>query len=144
MKKLLAILLSLVVAISSVSVVFADPPELDTPVTEEDIEGMWASGTYTVPANSTINTASFNIPERYFAFEMTATLSSGGTAPNASYTVILKKGSGTIASGSGYINGGTYKFDWITITDRINNHYFTITNNYSSAISVTLTYYSWA
>lgn len=142
MKKLLAILLSLVVAISSVSVVFADPPELDTPVTEEDIEGMYASGTYSVPAYSYVDTPGFYIPDRYFAFEMRATTSSGGTL-NSSYSVTLKKGNGLIASGTADIDGATYKLDWIDISST-GTYYFRITNNSSTSISVSLVYYSWA
>lgn len=142
MKKFLAILMSLVVMVSSSVVVFADPPELETPVTEEEPEGMWASGTYTVPANSTLDTASFNIPDPYFAYEMTATLSGGGTS-SSSYRVALKKGIGTRASATYYIDGVTHKVDWINISTT-GAHYFSITNNSNSTIYVTLTYYSWS
>lgn len=136
MKKLLAILLSLVVAISSVSVVFADPPELDTPVTEEDIEGMWASGTYSVPANSYVDTPIFYLGACYFAYEMCATGGSG------TYQVALRRGSGTKAYANHDVNGINYKYDWITINTS-GNYYLRITNFTSSSISVTLTYYSW-
>ena len=99
---------------------------------------MWASGTYSVSSGSTLATSSFNIPDRYFAVEMSATGGSSGT-----FTVKLKKtGGGTVATGNFGVNTGVNKIDWITINPT-GSHYYTITNNTSSTISVTLTYYSW-
>ena len=143
MKRITAIFLALLFVITSTVTAFADPPELETPILEDEIDEMLASGTYYVPANSTVNTTYFNIPDRYFAYEMTATLYTGGTS-GSSYRVVLKKLSGgTRASATYNIDGITHKIDWIDISTT-GNHYFEITNFSSNPIEVYLTYYSWA
>ena len=141
MKKILTLVLAIVLAVSCGVTAFADPPELDTPVVEEDIDEMWASGTYTVGPNSTLNTATFNIPDHYFAFEMTATTAGGGTS-SSTYRVSLKKGMGTRAAATYAIDGVTHKVDWINISTT-GDHYFLIENFSNTTIYVTLTYYSW-
>ena len=101
---------------------------------------MWGSGTYYVPAGSTISTGNFYVGDPHFAFEMSALTASGGTS-SSTYMVTLKRGSGTTASANANINGYTYKFDWISVVS--GTFHFEITNNSSTAINVTLTYYSW-
>ena len=138
MKRIIAIALAIIMCIIPCNNVFAD--ELDTPVEPEIIDEMYASGTYTVPANSSIDTSTFYLSDPYFAFEMRATYASGGPA-SGKYKVALKRGSSTKASGTNYVNGSTIKIDWISIIS--GTHKFTITNNTAFPIIVTLTYYSW-
>ena len=133
-KKFLAIVLSLVMCFSFSAIAMAE--EVDTPVNDPVIDEMWDSGTYSVPAHTTINTAQFYIPDHHFAFEMSGTGSSSGT-----YTVKLKTASNsTIVTGNLNINSSAKK-DWISVNPGY--YYFSITNNTNSTISVTLTYYSW-
>ena len=132
MKKFFAIFLAIALCIVGTTTAFASETERDPEPTR-----MWASGTYVVPAYSSVDTGTFSLTDRYFAFEMSATSSSSGT-----YTVALKRSGVTKASATKYVNSGIFKKDWITITS--GSHYFTITNNTSASITVTLTYYSWA
>ena len=101
---------------------------------------MWGSGTYYVPAGSTISTGNFYVGDPHFAFEMSALTASGGTS-SSTYRVVLKYGSATKASFTAAINGTNYKFD--CISTHSDTYHFEITNNSSTAINVTLTYYSW-
>ena len=136
MKKIFAILLALTLALTSTTVAFADP-ELETPIAEDIIPGMYASGTYTVNPYATIDTPAVYISDPYCAFEVYAT-----GAPNDSFKCSFKRGSGTKASITKNADGVMTKIDWISIIP--SNYHFTLTNYSSSTISVHLVYYSWA
>lgn len=113
---------------------------LTVPAADSNDDGIapciWGQDVPSVGAYATVNTASFDIPDRYFAFEATA---SGGSGQ---YTVNLKNGSSTIATATYNIDGVTHKEDWITINSS-GTHYFRIINSANCAIKVTITYYSW-
>lgn len=98
---------------------------------------MWNKKSYTVGVGVTTYTEQFVIPDRYFAYEMTAT---GGSA----YTVTLVHNvSYFIASMGGVADGSSYKNDWIDLYSTGDTYQFRIVNGGSSTIYVTLTYYSW-
>jgi len=100
---------------------------------------IWGQDKPSVGSNSSVDTNPFTVPERYFAFECSATGSSSGN-----YSVALKQGSGTIASANKAVNGETTKIDWIDLKSSNNTCYFRVSNGTSSSISVILTYYSWS
>ena len=82
-----------------------------------------------------------DIPDRYFAFEYSATGSVSG-----SYRVELLFGAtlSPIAGAGSTVNSGTDKIDWIDLSDTGYKYLFCITNYTGSPINVTITYYSWA
>ena len=116
---------------------FANVAEADTSDNAPVIENrMWASGTFLVPAHTSISTSSFDLEHNNFAFEVSATGSGSGTC-----SVKLKTISGlTKATANIAINSGTHKFDWISVNPGY--HYFSIYNSTNYAITVNLTYYS--
>lgn len=159
-KKFLAMFMVLIMCLSFNSVVFADDGipagvekhtiTIDVPAapTEDEEPGiqpqMWGQQTPGVSGNSQINTGTFPIEHRYFAYEMTAT-DTNGNAVSGTYAVRLINAitSTTVTSMNQNIDGITYKNDWITVEAGLSYH-FRIINQSSTSISVTLTYYSWA
>ena len=107
---------------------------------------IWGNNSYpNLWANSTTYTPQFNIPDRNFAYETSATTSNGGTL-SASYSVsLVRSGNLDIAGMTNSIDGQTYKLDWITISNTsVSDYQFQIINYSTSTIVVTITYYSWA
>ena len=139
MKRFIAVIIALIMCITTSNIAFA--AELDTPAHEEIIDEMYDSKTVIIPANSSVTTSSFYIPDPHFAFETRGNTSTGGTT-SGSYLVELKHGSGTHASMNLDIDGYNYKLDWISVY--AGTYYFKITNYSNTSISVVLTYYSWS
>lgn len=105
---------------------------------------IWNQENHTVSGNKTY-TQQFNVPDRYFAYEMRAT-DANGNAISGSYAVeLLHAGTfGLIASNTKQANGNTYKVDHIDLDSTNERVLFCITNIAGVPISVTITYYSWA
>ena len=137
MKKIIAVILAMTLCLALGTNAFAG----ETSANKETPSRMYNSATYSVPANSTVATSTFYVPDHLFAFEMTGQKYSGGTY-SGTYTVNLRTSSGGfVASGTGYINCSTYKIDYISVNP--GTYYFTIRNDSNVPIKVTLTYYSW-
>lgn len=86
------------------------------------------------------NTPSFYIPDRYFAYEVSATATNGSPV-NENFSVALKYNSATKSIISGKANGSVYKNDWIDVVP--GNYYFAVNNSTNSDLSIKITYYSW-
>lgn len=86
----------------------------------------------------------FYVPDRYFAYEISATTESGGSA-NGGFGVVLKEyiSKGNVATLSAPVDGSPYKNDWIDLGSSGGKYYFRITNNTDVIINITITYYSW-
>lgn len=104
---------------------------------------IWNQINHTVSGDKTY-TLQFDVPERYFAYEMRATNTSGN-AINGSYCVELLIAStfSTYASRTETANGLTYKVDNIDLRSSSQRCLFCITNLAGVPLSVTITYYSW-
>ena len=165
LKKLIALFLAMVMASSFAITAMAAEPETEIPenATRHTIEldiaadgtvesysqdgitpRIWNQENYVVSGNKTY-TLQFNVPDRYFAYEMRATTTSGGTT-SGSYIVELMSASAfaAIASRAAYVDGITYKLDHIDLYGSNTRCLFCIINDAGVPISVTLTYYSWA
>lgn len=165
LKKLIALFLAIVMASSFAITAMAAEAETEIPenATRHTIEldlaadgtvesytqdgitpRIWNQENYTVSGDKTY-TLQFTVPERYFAYEMRATTTSGGTA-SGTYTVELMSASAwaAIAGRSAYIDGVTYKVDHIDLYGSNQRCLFCIINGAGLPLSVTLTYYSWA
>lgn len=105
---------------------------------------IWNQENHIVSGNKTY-TMQFNVPERYFAYEMRAT-GTNGSAVNGNYRVDLldAQSFSVIASCSRAVNGTTEKVDHIDLNVTNERVLFCITNATGVPISVTITYYSWA
>ena len=105
---------------------------------------IWNQENHTVSGNKTY-TQQFNVPERYFAYEMRATDASGN-AISGSYCVDLLDAQAfcIIASCTKQANGITYKVDHIDLNATNERVLFCISNISGVPLSVTITYYSWA
>lgn len=105
---------------------------------------IWNQISHTVSGDKTY-TLQFDVPERYFAYEVRATNSSGN-AINGTYKVDLLMAStfAVRASICQAANGVTYKVDNIDLSNTNQRCLFCITNYAGVPISVTITYYSWA
>ena len=103
---------------------------------------IWNQGSFTPPAGGATYTAVFNIPDRYFAYECSAIGPNGMTINANCYVALLVSYDVPIANLPLPINGTTHKMDWITVDP--GNHQFRIINDTSYAITVNITYYSWA
>ena len=105
---------------------------------------IWNQESHTVGVGYTVYGLQFTIPDRYFAFEVYAT-DSNGNAVNASYTVALVYDITSVVSTiTGTANGTVYKNDWIDLSYGGKTHQFRYINLSSTALSVHVTYYSWA
>lgn len=85
-------------------------------------------------------TKDIDIPDRYCAFEASAS-DENGNAVNGSYTVALMKNGGLVCSDNHPVDTQTYKTDWITVSP--GTHYFIISNYADCNLKVTIKYYSW-
>ena len=164
-KKLIALFLAMVLATSFATTAMAAEPDSEIPenatrhtieltvAPDGTIEGsdedgvapfIWNQENHTVSYDKTY-TLQFTVPERYFAYEMRATGTSGN-AINGTYTVDLLMASSFAARASSTqsVNGITYKVDNIDLSNTNQRCLFCITNNTGVPISVTITYYSWA
>ena len=165
LKKLLALFLAMVLATSFATTAMAAETENEIPenatrhtieltvaadgtIESDDEYGIapliWNQENYTVSGNKTY-TLQFTVPDRYFAYELTATDTSGNTL-SSTYKVdlLLAVSFSTIASCCQYVDGVTYKVDNIDLSSSNQTCLFCITNYTGTPISVTLTYYSWA
>ena len=160
-KKLIALFLAMVLATSFATTAMAAEtdsgiPENATRHTIEltvapdgTIEGtdedgvapfMWDQENYTVSGDKTY-TLQFYVSDRYFAYEMSATNSSG--SGNYSVALMTNSGQTQITSKNGVADGTVYKNDWIELPGDL-NYLFMISNYTGTSINVTITYYSWA
>ena len=105
---------------------------------------IWNQINHTVSGDKTY-TLQFDVPERYFAYEMSATNTSGGALSNT-YRVelLLASNFATLASSTRTANGSIYKVDNIDLRSSNQRCLFCISNYTGVPISVTITYYSWA
>ena len=103
---------------------------------------IWGENTFSPPVGGVTYSATFNIPDRYFAYECSA-IGTNGNAVAGNYCVaLLKSYEITIASTTKVANGQTTKVDWIDLDP--GNYLFGIHNFTASAITVSITYYSCA
>lgn len=163
-KKLIALFLAMVLATSFATTAMAAEPDSEIPenatrhtieltvAPDGTIEGsdedgvapfIWNQENHTVSYDKTY-TLQFTVPERYFAYEMRATGTSGN-ALSGSYRVelLLAATLATYASRTEAANGSTYKVDHIDFGASNQRCLFCITNGTGVPISVTITYYSW-
>lgn len=105
---------------------------------------IWNQINHTVSGDKTY-TLQFDVPERYFAYEMRATNTSGSAiSGNYSVDLLLAIPFTSIASNTKAVNGVTYKVDHIDLNGSNQRCLFCISNYAGVPISVTITYYSWA
>lgn len=104
---------------------------------------IWNQINHTVSGDKTY-TLQFTVPERYFAYEMRATNTSGNSA-SGTYKVDLLLASNFVvkASSCQAVDGVTYKIDHIDLSSSNQRCLFCITNYANIPLSVTITYYSW-
>lgn len=113
--------------------------------TIEDVENggastyIWNQGNYNVYGDKTY-TAQFNVSDRYFAYEYSAT---GNTSGSYKVELLFGPTLSMVAAGSSTVNDGTHKIDWIDLGTTPYNYLFCITNYTGSTINVAITYYSW-
>lgn len=164
-KKLISLFLAIVMAMSFAVTAMAAEPDSEIPenaishtieltvapgetITGDDEDGVapfiWNQIGHTVSGDKTY-TQQFTVPERYFAYEVRATNTSGNSI-NATYKVDLLMASNFAikASTCRAVNGVTYKVDNIDLSNTNQRCLFCITNYATVPISVTITYYSWA
>lgn len=100
---------------------------------------IWGQETHE-PMAKTRYTTPFVIPDRYFAYEITAT--SGN--PSGKYAVALVESSDTsvVCNISTTANGTVKKIDWLDVYPGT-SYQFRISNMTGSTLKVTITYYSW-
>ena len=164
-KKMIALFLAMVMTMSFAVTAMAAEPDSEIPenaichtieltvapgetITGGDDSGVapfiWNQIGHTVSGNKTY-TQQFDVPERYFAYEMRATNSSGAAITgNYSVDLLLAVPFTSIASSTKTANGVTYKLDHIDLGGTNQRCLFCITNYAGVPISVTITYYSWA
>lgn len=105
---------------------------------------MWNQGSYNPPANGTTYTATFTADHRYLAYEISAIGTSGSAvAGNCTVQLIDHDSMAPIAATYVSCNGSIEKMDWIDVYTG-DKYLFKIMNSTSSAITVTVTYYTWA
>ena len=114
--------------------------EPDDPVDPDDpSDPIWGQISFALAGGTSSSTSSFTPNENYMAYEVVATGNS-----SAQFSAKLIKGTSTVVCDmTGYANGLTYKMDWISV-NASSNYRIKITNNSSSVINYTITYYSWS
>lgn len=154
-KKLFSLILAVAMCLSFSVTAFA--AETDQAVLEKHVvtlsvkpgddagimPAMWDQNTYTVGVGITTYTPQFIIPDRYFAYEMSATGVSGAPVSVPYSVALMYDVTGLVASQNGIANGVSTKYDWIDLGFTGGSYLFRIINGGSEAINVTLTYYSW-
>ncbi len=158
-KRIFALLLSLVFTTVCISATaFATTPEptrhsieielnpgesINAVPTPDAMPAMWNQESHTVEAGTVLYTLHFNIPDRYFAYEVTARYPSGATS-NETINVSLMYGSTTAIAGINVpLDNQPHKVDWIDI-DTSAMYLFKITNTSMNNMYVNIVYYSWA
>lgn len=101
---------------------------------------IWGQETPAIIDNASYTSPDFYVSDKYFAFEASA-IGIYGQAVNGRFSVSLISGSSIKASIGGNADGNPLKADWITMTS--GNYHFKISNNTSSYLNFTVTYYSW-
>ncbi len=164
LKKIFALVLAVALATSFSTVAFAAEesgiPENATRHTievtvepGETIDGseegiapyIWGQGTYSPPVNGVTYTPTMNIPDRYFAYETSATTTDGSTCEGSYVVALVRSVSAVVTSIEAFVDGQTHKNDWITIYNtNVSDYQFKIINRTGIPITVQLTYYSWA
>lgn len=96
-----------------------------------------------LPANSSTTLSGYTIPERYMAFEATATVMGGGTN-DGSFSVSVLRNTSPIAGVSAKVDGVMHKKDWIDFQRTNNTCGFKLVNSSSVSITITVVYYSWS
>ena len=105
---------------------------------------IWNQINHTVSGDKTY-TLQFTVPERYFAYEMRATNTSGNAITGSYNVALLLASSFSVKASNGAdVNGITYKMDHIDLGGTNRTCLFCISNYAGVPISVTITYYSWA
>lgn len=157
MKKMFSFVLALALMLSvNASYAFAAEPE--DPATEpvehtieifvEPYENVgirpyiWDQRNVGMPSGTTATTPSFTVPERYMAFEASAT-DVNGNGPGVSYTVNLYSNSVFKAGGNFTATGNFEKIDWIDLEASNTSCYFKVSNYSGVGLIVTIKYYSW-
>ena len=164
-KKLIALFLAMVLATSFATTAMAAEPDSEIPenatrhtieltvAPDGTIEGsdedgvapfIWNQENHTVSYDKTY-TQQFTVPERYFAYEMRATGTSGNAiSGNYSVALYLAGPFTSIALSTKNVDGNTYKVDHIDLSASNQTCLFCISNFTGVPISVTITYYSWS
>lgn len=101
---------------------------------------MWGQQKPQLGPRSSQETPEFNIPDRYFAFELSAT-GTNGQAVSGTIAAELLRGGGVKAAASGDADGNITKYDWIQVNT--GTYKFKLYNYTYSTLNFTLTYYSW-
>lgn len=164
-KKIIALFLAMIMATSFATTAMAAENTSDSEIPENatvhtieltvnpdgTVEGgedgispfIWNQENHTVSGNKTY-TLQFNVPERYFAYEMRAT-DTNGNAISGQYRVDLLYALtfSILASNTKVANGNTYKVDHIDLGASNERVLFCIYNISGVPLSVTITYYSW-
>lgn len=96
-----------------------------------------------VPAKGSVTLSGYTIPERYMAFEATATVMGGGTN-SGQFAVHVQRNGASIAGLGDTIDGNMHKKDWIDFQATNNTFGFKIINNSNVGIHVKIVYYSWS
>ncbi len=155
MKKVLCSLLALVMVFAmNFTTAFAaesnktnNVPDEVTTVNNSDDEGIMPRVYDTfhadIPAYSSVTLSGFPVPERYMAFEASATVMGGG-ATSQTYTVDLQIDGYSITGITLAANGSSNKLDWIDLESTNNSVGFKMTNNANIDITVHIIYYSWS
>lgn len=157
MRKVFAIIMSVVLCFSLSVSAFAETPEIEKhtitiTVPEKNNQStnengvsthMWEQGSYNLDTGTQTLTGDFIIPNRYFAYEISGYPINGGTSSESfAVYLCLSIPQAIVAGSSTYANNQVSKLDWLTV-DEGEYYYFLIKNNTSQTISVTITYYSW-
>ena len=104
----------------------------------------WWQNSYNVPTDATYS-LSFVVPDRYMAFEMSATDYNGNSVSGTYKVDLMFVSSYTVKTSlSRNVDGAMYKKDWIDLQTTNQNMIFKIWNYSNTPITVTLTYYSWS
>ena len=113
--------------------------EPEEPVDPDDPDPIWGQISFALAGGTSSSTSSFTPNENYMAYEVVATGGGGGQ-----FSAKLIKGTSTVVCDMvGSANGNTYKMDWISVSPST-NYRIKITNNASSVMYYTITYYSWS
>ena len=163
-RKLVALFLAMVMATSFATTALATETESEIPenatshtieltvAPDGTVEGnddngvapfIWNQENHTVSGDKTY-TMQFNVPERYFAYEVCATDTSGNAISGRYKVELLMAITFSLkASCSQNVDGITYKVDNIDLSSSNQRCLFCISNYAGVPISVRITYYSW-
>lgn len=103
---------------------------------------VWHQFELDIPPNSSSTISGYDVPERYIAFESTATVMGGGTS-GETYAVQLLNYGALTAGHTKNIDGQMHKLDRIDLEGSGNSCGFKIINHSSVGIHVKIVFYSW-